>query len=76
MQAGADATVVNGGQRTASELVRVEISELEAYEDELSVEIKQEVRWFVRSLRRCRNESEPKFRVLVCHQCSGQPFVL
>ena len=42
-QAGADVWITNGGQRTASELVRLEISEVEAYVDELTAMIRQEV---------------------------------
>lgn len=36
-------SITNGGQRTASELVRLEISELKDYEDELVAEVDQEV---------------------------------
>lgn len=43
LQAGADVTVTNGGQRTASELVRVEIQELKDYSDELATGLRQEV---------------------------------
>lgn len=37
-------SITNGGERTASELVRVEISELKDYADELTAEVGQEVR--------------------------------
>lgn len=43
LQAGADVSITNGGQRTASELVRLEISELKNYADELTAEVDQEV---------------------------------
>lgn len=36
-------SITNGGERTASELVRVEISELKNYADELTAEVGQEV---------------------------------
>ncbi|CAM9851988.1 unnamed protein product, partial [Ectocarpus sp. 4 AP-2014] len=42
LEAGADISITNGGQRTASELVRVEISELKAYTDELTADMAQE----------------------------------
>eukprot|EP00903_Cladosiphon_okamuranus_P009465 g9021.t2 len=42
LEAGADVSITNGGQRTASELVRVEISELKDYADELAAEVDQE----------------------------------
>lgn len=38
-QAGADANIPNGGQRTASELVRLEIADLEDYVDELRLQL-------------------------------------
>lgn len=37
-------SVTNGGEHTASELVRLEISELKDYADELTAEVGQEVR--------------------------------
>ena len=42
--AGVDVWITNEGQRTTSELLRAEISEVEAYEDELAAMIWQEVR--------------------------------
>eukprot|EP00752_Nemacystus_decipiens_P006633 g5963.t1 len=43
LEAGADMSITNGGQRTASELVRLEISELKDYGDELAAELGQEI---------------------------------
>ena len=42
-QAGADVWITNGGQRMRSELLRVAISVIEAYVDELTAMIWQEV---------------------------------
>ncbi|CAM9398169.1 unnamed protein product [Pylaiella littoralis] len=42
LQAGADVSITNGGERTASELVRLEISELKDYADELMAEVGRE----------------------------------